>query len=156
MKKIRIYLTAALVAAFLCVSGCSVVQTLGDYVAENPVFASIATRQAVARYISAAETPAEQVERAHDVNRRVNTVMLYLEGNPQTTVDALMIAIDQAIDWGKLQPADRILVSDIVSLVEAELRKYEVENSPIEEGAQIAIRGLFEVASSAASIYLAK
>ena len=154
--KFKAYLVAATIAAFLCLSGCSVVQTLGDYVAENPVFASVATRQAVARYISAADTPEAQAERAKDVERRINKVTAFLDGNPTTTIDALMDAIDLAIDWDEMQPADRILVEDIVFLVEAELRQYEVENSPIEETALIAIRGLFEVAISAAQIYLLK
>ena len=154
--KSKAYLVAATIAAFLCLSACSVVQTLGDYVAENPVFASVATRQAVARYISAADTPEAQAERAKDVERRINKVTAFLDGNPTTTIDALMDAIDLAIDWDEMQPADRILVEDIVFLVEAELRQYEVENSPIEETALIAIRGLFEVAISAAQIYLLK
>lgn len=156
MKLINV-LAAVLATAFLFLNtGCSVVQTLGDYVQENPVFASVATRQAVARYIAAADTPEAQHQRAIDVDRRVNKVLLYLDGSPETTVDALMIAIDQAIDWDELQPADRILVADIVFLVEAELRQYEVEHSPIEESARIAIKGLFEVAVSAAQIYLLK
>jgi hypothetical protein len=147
---------AALIAVFLCVSGCSALETLGDYVRENPVFASVVTRQAVARYIGAKDTEEERQARAEDVTKRINKVALYLDGNPETTVDALMITIDAAIDWGELNPEDRLLVSDIVMLVEAELRRYEVENDPIDSTALIAIRGLFDVAISAAQMYLLK
>jgi len=147
---------AALIAVFLCVSGCSTFETLGDYVRENPVFTSIATRQAVARYIAAGETEAEQSERGLNVSKTSDKVIAVLEGNPTTTVDTLLLTIDSAIDWGELSPPDRILVTDIIVLVESELRKYEVEYSPIDDNARVAIRGLFEVAKSAAQIYLLK
>lgn len=161
MKYIKSMITTVFMAVFLCLaSGCSTimqsVETLGDYVSENPVFASVVTRQAVARYIGAKDTAEERQARAEDVTRRINKVALYLEGNPETTVDALMITIDAAIDWDELNPEDRMLVADIVMLVEAELRQYEVENDPIDSTALIAIKGLFDVAISAAQLYLLK
>jgi hypothetical protein len=161
MKHIKSMITTVFMAVFLCLaSGCSTimqsVETLGDYVSENPVFASVVTRQAVARYIGAKDTAEERQARAEDVTRRINKVALYLEGNPETTVDALMITIDAAIDWDELNPEDRMLVADIVMLVEAELRQYEVENDPIDSTALIAIKGLFDVAISAAQLYLLK
>jgi len=159
--KFKSMITTVFMAVFLCLaSGCSTimqsVETLGDYVSENPVFASVVTRQAVARYIGAKDTAEERQARAEDVTRRINKVALYLEGNPETTVDALMITIDAAIDWDELNPEDRMLVADIVMLVEAELRQYEVENDPIDSTALIAIKGLFDVAISAAQLYLLK
>lgn len=161
MNTIKTITATSLMLVFLClVSGCSTimqsVETLGDYVSENPVFASVVTRQAVARYIGAKDTAEERQARAEDVTRRIKKVELYLEGNPETTVDALMITIDSAIDWDELNPEDRMLVADIVILVEAELREYEVENDPIDSTALIAIKGLFKVAISAAQIYLLK
>lgn len=161
MKLTKSMITTVFMAVFLCLaSGCSTimqsVETLGDYVSENPVFASVVTRQAVARYIGAKDTAEERQARAEDVTRRINKVALYLEGNPETTVDALMITIDAAIDWDELNPEDRMLVADIVMLVEAELRQYEVENDPIDSTALIAIKGLFDVAISAAQLYLLK
>lgn len=147
---------AALIAVFLCVSGCSAFETLGDYVRENPVFVSIASRQAVARYIAAGDTIEAQEKRAGKVVSTSGKIMAVLEGNPTTTVDTLLITIDSAIDWGELSPADRLLVTDVVSMVEFELRKYEVENEPINSASRVAIRGLFEVAKSAAKMYLLK
>lgn len=154
--KLKSMITTVFMAVFLCLSGCSTFETLGDYVRENPVFSSIVTRQAVARYIAAGDTQQDQQRRANNVNKTVSKVAAVLEGNPETTVDTLLITIDSAIDWSELSPADRILVTDIVMLVEAELRTYEVENEPVDSDAVIAIRGLFEVAKSAAQIYLLK
>lgn len=161
MNTIKTITATSLMLVFLClVSGCSAVmksvETLGDYVTENPVFSKVVTRQAVARYIAAKDTDEEREQRARDVTRRINTVSQYLEGNPETTVDALMVTIDAAIDWDELNPEDRALVADIVMLVEAELRQYEVENDPIDSTALIAIKGLFDVAISAAQLYLLK
>lgn len=155
MTKIKLVI-AAFFAVFLCLSGCSAINTLGDYVSENPVFASIAARQAVARYISAGGDQAAQTERANDVNRRIGSAINYLDGNPQTTVDELLLTIDAQIDWHKLHPSDRVLVKDIVRLVELELREYEVEHEPIKDSARIAIKALLETAIDAAQIYLAK
>jgi len=156
MKFTKAMITTVFMAVFLCLSGCSTFETLGDYVRENPVFASIVTRQAVARYISAGDIPQDQEVRAQNVTKTVSKVMAVLDGNPTTTVDTLLITIDSAIPWEELSPPDRVLVTDIVVLVEAELRKYEVENEPVKDSARVAIRELFEVAKSAAQLYLLK
>lgn len=154
MKNAKI-LPAALVAVFLCLnlSSCSTIDSLSDYVNENPVFASIAARQAVGRYISAAKTPEAEAQRAADVQKRINKVMAYLDGDPETNVDGLLNVIDSAIDWAELVPADRILVTDVVTLIEGELRKYETQTPEISDTAKIAIRSLLKVAVSAAEYY---
>lgn len=154
--KLKPMITTVFMAVFLCLSGCSTFETLGDYVRENPVFSSFAARQAVARYIAAGDSVESQEKRAGDVDKTTLKVMAVLDGDPETTVDTLMLTIDSAIPWDELSIEDRLLVTDIVSLVEFELKKYEVENEPINQGAVIAIRGLFEVARSAAQLYLLK
>lgn len=149
---------AALVAVFLCLSlvGCSVMETLGDYLNENPVFTSMATRQAVGRYIAAGKTVEEERERAADVQRRISKVMHYVDGNPTTSIDTLLAIIDSNIEWEKLEPVDRLLVQDVVMLVEVELRKYESEANVLSDTTSIAIKALFQTAISAAQIYLSK
>lgn len=149
-------LKAAFIAVFLCLGGCSTIETLGDYVRENPVFASVASRQAVAAFISTGETEAEQQEKARQVNSTISKALIYLDGDPKATVDTLMDMVANEIDWDDLTIQERFLVKDIMTLVEFELRKYEVQNSPFTDETKIAIRGLFETAASAAAIYLAK
>lgn len=149
---------AAFIAVFLCLTlvGCSVMETVGDYLNENPVFASMATRQAVGRYIAQGKTIEEERERAADVQRRISKVMAYVDGNPATSVDNLMRVIDKNIEWQKLEPVDRLLVQDVVMLVEVELRKHEVESNTLSESSSIAIKALFKTAISAAQIYLTR
>lgn len=155
MKTSKIFI-GALVALFLCLSGCSAIQTLGDYVNENPVFANIAARQAVAAYIAKGDTLEEQAERAEQVNRRINKALIFLDGNPEATVDSLLEVVDSSIDWDELNPQDRMLVEDILALVEDRLKEYEVENSPIKEATAIAVKTLLETAGHASKLYLAK
>lgn len=143
---------AAFIAVFLCLfSGCSTIETLGDYVADNPLVAQIATRQAVAQYIAEGETIEDEIERARHVQKRIQKVMLYLDGEPKARVDELMAVIDGSIDWEELTFADRMLVQEIVNLVEVELSK--AEQPVIPESTKIVLRTLFETAISAASLY---
>lgn len=148
-------LMAVLVTVFLClpITSCSTIESLGDYINENPVFASIAARQAVGRYISAADTPEAEAQRASDVQNRITKVMAYVDGNPSGSVDGLLAVIDTAIDWDELVPADRMLVTDIVTLIEGELRQYDNQTPEISDTTKIAVRALLKVAVSAAEYY---
>jgi len=158
MKKLRGCISAALVAVFLClgVVGCTTLETLGDYLNENPVFANIAARQAVGRYIAAADTVEKERQRAADVQRRISKVMVYMDGNPSTDVDGLISIIDKSIDWGELDPPDRLLVMDLVSYIETEIRKHDPPQSSLSEPAIFAIKTLMKTAVSAAEIYLSR
>ncbi len=133
---------------------CTLLETMGDYVNENPVFVNIATNQTVGRYIEAAGPIDAQIRRAKDVQQRCEKVLAYVDGNPETTVDSLLLVIDSVIDWDKLSISDRLLVTDIVTLIELELRKYESQQPQLSQGASIAIRAIFKTAISAAQIYL--
>lgn len=146
-------LQAALVAVFLCLGGCQAITTLGDYVSENPLVAQIATRQAVAQYISAGETIEEEIERAEQVKKRITKVLLFVDENAEATVPDLMAVIDDSIEWEQLTIQDRLLVQDIVALVEAELQK--ATEPIIPESTRIVLVTLFRTALSAAEIYVA-
>lgn len=156
--KIYDLLKTAFTAVFLCLvfplGGCSTIETLGDYVSENPVFASAASRQAVAAYIAQGETDEQKALNAKRVNVTVAKALVYLEGNPEATVDELLNMVNRKIDWSSLTLSEQWLVKDILSLVEVELRKYEVQNGLISESTKLAIRGLLKTAQSAASLYL--
>lgn len=156
MKMNSLMLTKALVllVLFAAVTGCQTLNSLGDYVSDNPVFASMATRHAVSRYIAAGETPEAETERATAVHERITRVLSYLEGDPNVDVDGLLLVVNNVIDWDKLNPADRMLATDIVTLIEIELRKYESQSPTLTASTQLALRGLFDTAISAASYYL--
>ena len=137
----------------LFLGGCSAINTIGDYINENPVFASMAVRQAVSRYIAAADTIEAESARANAVQSRINKTMVYIDGNPTTTVDSLMIVVDSSINWAELIPADRMLVTDIIGLVEIELRKHEQDAPDIADGTKLALKALLKTAINAAEYY---
>lgn len=153
-------LKTAVLAVFLCLAallgGCSTINTLGDFVSENPMFASAASRQAVAAFISEGATDEERTLNAKRVNATVGKALAFLEGNPTATVDDLLNNVIQEIDWSTLTVTEQFLVRDIIALVEDELRKYEVRTGLIPESTKIAVRGLLKTAQNAAIVYLAK
>lgn len=151
----KLFLQTALVAVFLCLfSGCSTLNTLGDYVGENPLFASIATRTAVNHYIAAGDSVQDEIRRAEQIQKRVTKALLFLEGDPNATVGELMAVIDQSIKWGELNSLDQALVIDIMRLVEQELLKHQERQPKITNSARIALVALFETAIDSARLYL--
>lgn len=148
MKNIILAIITAVV-----LTGCAAFETLGDYINENEVFTSIATRQAVARYIAAGDTLEAETRRAKQVEHRLEVIKEYVKGNPRATVDGLLAIVDSSIDWDGLQDADKLLVKDILTLLKGELDQYK-DKPELSENAQVAIIGLFDTAISAARIYL--
>lgn len=144
---------AMIVLLLTTLTGCSVINSINDYINENPVLVNIATNQTVVRYIEAAETVDKKRARAEDFERRANKVLSFIDGNPETTVDGLLSIIDSAVDWQGLSIPDRILVSDIIALIEVELRKYEGRQD-FSNKTKFALRELFVVAIQAARLYL--
>lgn len=132
---------------------CSMIGTINDYVDKNSVLVNITTSQVVSRYIDAAKTIDDKKERAKEFSRRANKVLEFIDGNPQTTVDGLLLVIDSAIEWDKISYPDKILIGNIVLLIEVELRKLEADNS-IDSEERFAIRALFNVAIKTADDFI--
>lgn len=146
---------AAFIAVFLCLfSACSTLNTLGDYVGENPLFASIATRTAVGHYIQVGDSIQDEIKRAEQIETRVTKASLFLEGNPKATVGELMNVIESSIDWKELNPLDQALVTDIMRLVEQELMKHQERQPDLKDSTRIALVALFDTAIDAARLYL--
>jgi hypothetical protein len=64
-----------------------------------------------------------------------------------------MLLVESSIEWDQLDTADKLLVTDILALLKKELERYKGKQG-LSDTAQIAIRGLFETAISAARVYL--
>ena len=136
-------------------SGCTAFNTLGDYINENEVLTSIAARQAVAHYIAAGDTIEAENKRAKQIETRLERIAHYIDGNPKATSDSLLALVNASIDWGELERADKLLVEDIMTLLEKELKQYD-SGGGLSESSRIALRGLFDTAISAARIYLSR
>lgn len=147
MINLKTILLTVLATVFLCLGGCAPLNALSDSVSDNPLLASFAMRQAVAQYIAQGETLDEEHKRADQVIERGEKVRAMLEGD--ATKGALLKAINRSIDWQELTPADRILVIEIIALLEHELADVEA----IDDQVRLTLADLFSTAISAARLY---
>lgn len=140
---------AAFIAVFLClgVVGCSTLETLGDFVKENPIKSSFAFRYATAKYIERKPTEEGQKIRSHEVATTTSKVLTFIDNNPRVSVDDVMDYLDKSIDWGSMDAADRMLVLDILTIAKSELSAYETTNPLVN------VRELLQTVLSAAMIY---
>lgn len=156
MNSLRLTI-AALVAVFLCLSGCatlkSAAENAGDYIRENPVFVSIGTRTAIEFYIEQKDTLQQRIDRAKDVEARFDELLVFVDDNPSAPIDELVEYANSIIDWEELSPNDRVIVQEVVRLIEKEVRIYAEQNK-IDDDVRVALRSVFEVAVSAAQVYL--
>lgn len=149
--KITKILQAAFLAVFLCLtftlSGCQTFESLGDYLSENPVFASVSFRYATAKYIERGDTTIDRRQRQNNVIETGAKVKAFIEANPTIAVSSVMQYLDAVIDWGKLDTSDRILVQEIITIVEADLLAQEAENPLVN------LKELLETIINAAILY---
>lgn len=136
-----------LVLALAMLVSCSLI----DASSRNPIVVDIATRQAVYRYIDAADTEQGKIERAGDVVQRLRNVDAFLQGNPTSNISTLLDVLDAQIDWDSLSRADRILVQDIVALVKLNLEQ-KAKEEMLDQNAVIGLRNIIKIAISTASM----
>lgn len=145
--------SAAIIAVFFGLfSGCAALESLGDYVNENPQSVNIIARQAVARYAAAGDTIEIEQARAAKAQKVLTKALLYLSENDETTVSQFLFTVDSLIDWDGLTTEDQILVMDIMNIVEGRLR--ENIGDTLSESSKIGLRTLIQTMISAAQIYL--
>lgn len=140
-------------AAVLVITACAALEQAGDWVNDNPLVADLVVRQSVARYIDAGDTQVEKSQRAADVKTVIERTTTYLDGNPQTGVAGIMDALNANIAWDRLSAADRLLVQDIMLMVQLNLAQKQAEDQLAADTA-LAVRSLLRTAVSAASLFL--
>ena len=135
--------------ALVCwgISGCSTLETIGDYVKDNPIIASASFRYATAKYINRGDTEIERSKRSSQVIERVSKLKEFIVENPTITVSGVMQYLDETIDWGEMDLSDRILIQDILTIVKADLSVHEVSNPLVN------IKELLDTVISAALLY---
>jgi hypothetical protein len=138
-----------LMVPLLILSGCAQLAAISDYVNENPLVADIATRQAVARYVEAGD---DTSTRAAGVVRVVGNLELFLDGNPQATVEALITVINSSINWDNLSISDRLLAEDLIAILVIKLDQV-VSDGEMDAGELLGIRSLLVTARRAAELY---
>jgi hypothetical protein len=138
-----------LMVPLLILSGCAQLAAISDYVNENPLVADIATRQAVARYVEAGD---DTSTRAAGVVRVVGNLELFLDGNPQATVEALITVINSSINWDNLSISDRLLAEDLIAILVIKLDQV-VSDGEMDADELLGIRSLLVTARRAAELY---
>lgn len=135
------------------ITGCSTVSSLVSYTQSNPLIVDLATRQAVIRFIDGGDTPEDKTKRATEVIARIERVEYFVEGNPTASADTLLTVIRSNVDWESMRLADRLLVADIFTIIESNLKKSE-RDGYLDEDAVIRIRVLLRTLTETAEVFL--
>jgi hypothetical protein len=141
MKK---YFLAAIIVFFI--AGCSTLGALGDWANENPAVADLVVSQAIHRYID------DDVFKAARVVASISATERYLEGTPTATVDALLQVLNASIEWEHLSTADRMLVRDLIGVVQINLAQKQVDGE-LDPDELIGVKSLLRTARRAAEAY---
>lgn len=112
MNKVMVLLVCLLMA------GCATTHKLVSYMQSNPLVVNIAAKQAVFRYIDAGITHEAKIERAEQVREVLDKVEYFLEGNPTASSATLLLVVKSHIDLDQLSPSDRLLVEDVMTIIE--------------------------------------
>lgn len=129
--------------------GCSAIEKAGETLKENPVVADLVVRQAVFRYIEAGDTHEEQIARGDRVCAVVTATETYLIGSPEARVAELLTVIDSQIHWDALSRADRLLVEDVMLIVQLELERRQ-QRAELSTDAVLGIEALLNSAKKSA------
>ncbi len=110
----------SLISVFgLVMGGC----TAFDDRESNAVVVHIAVNQAVVRYVDGNGDFAGREARRVELLSVLSVTRDYIEGNAQTSVDALLDVFAAQIEWERLSVADQMLAVSVIELVKVELLK---------------------------------
>jgi hypothetical protein len=149
MNRIRLAIAAAFVAVLLC-GACAQLAGVSDWVNENPHTADLVISQSIARYIESSD---DQPATAARVEATVATAINYLDGNPTATLDQLLQVVNDSINWDSLSISDRILVQDLIGLVQVQLVDIQVSGE-LSEDEKIGIRSMLNTIRRTAGYFV--
>lgn len=138
------FATVLLCVVGLALGGCT-------FLRNQPATASLAIQVAVGKYIEAAERPAERAQRVRDV---AGKVLVYAQGAPDSTVDALK-AVALASLPANMTPADRLLASAVVE-VAVEALKAKVKEGKLPDDLFVNVRTVVQAVIDGTVPYLPK
>lgn len=138
--------------ALAALAGCQSFNKALSYAQSNPIIVNVATKQAVARFVNGGDTPEAKTARALEVERVVRSVEHFLEGNPTASSKTILLVLKANVDFDALSVADRLLVDDILTVVEANLSKNE-QAGLLDDRAVIRIRVLLRTLMQTAALF---
>lgn len=98
-------------------AGCSILSK-----PENQPVARLAIQYAVLKVVEGAGDPAHQQARAERIKLIALDVQSLVKSDEQSTVPALDTLIRSKVPWDKLSPADTLLASNLIAVIEQELQ----------------------------------
>ena len=133
-------------------TGCQMASRAISYTHTNPVVVDFATKQAIVRFINAGDSIDEKSKRALKVEYAIKDVEYFLEGNPTSSAGTLLAVVKSSVNLEKLSVPDRILVNDLMLLVESNLKANESAGY-LEHGAVIRVRVLLRTLLKTAAMF---
>lgn len=137
----------------LSLSACTSAYKVLSFTQSNSIVVSVATQQAVMRFIEAGHDADEQVVRAGKVVKVITELQNYLSGNPLASSETLFIVLKAHVNLERLTPSDQILVQSIFSVIETTIERRQ-DTGLIEEDAMIKLRVLLRTVATTAQYFL--
>jgi len=132
--------------------GCSHLERLGDVLKDNQdVIVDAAVRQAVFKYVDAADTAAEKGQRAIRVAEVAKKVDKVLDADADVSTAAIMSVIDTHIDWTQVDDSDQALIKGILGAIESRLQQRQREGV-VSEDAVIGLKHLLKTVIKTAQL----
>lgn len=98
---------------------------------ENQPIAKITVQFATLKYIEQAGDKDAQIARAQRIKSIAADVQSLVKSDEQSTIPALDTLVRSKVPWDKLSPADTILATNLIDVIEAELmRRLGVSGQP--------------------------
>lgn len=147
MKNFKITFFSFFTAIFIMLCGCS---GISNFVDKNPLIVDIAVRESVVRYIDQGETLELKKLRALKANAVLDKVKLFVDSGEEVKVSGIIAFTNSAIDWDSLSIPDKIIIQDILLIVQAKLNS---EADLINPETVIKLNALINTAKSATLIF---
>ncbi len=150
MSRISSVLAVAMIAAAALVgSGCALLEKIAD--PKNDLIEQVAIQYATGKFIEAEKDSAKRTARAGDVVK-VAKDLKAVATSDSATVDALQALALKKIVAAKLQPADNLLATALVTAAVQEL-KDKVSAGVLSPDARVAVDKLLDWVIGAATAY---
>lgn len=88
---------------------------------ENQPIAKMSTEYAVLKYIESAGDKVAQTTRAERIATIATDIQSLVKSDEQATIPALDTLVRSKVPWDKLSPADTILATNLIEVIEQEL-----------------------------------
>lgn len=139
-------LAAGMIAGFfVLIAACSAV----DKAAEHADVSRLAVKAGTLKYIEAED---DRSQRANDVQAFIERARQHVDGEAESTVDALADRVREEVRWDRLELSEQLLVDELIASIEAKLKE-RIGDGPLSEEDRLRIEAVLDWAYDAAGLY---